>query len=257
MFKWLQRKPLLDETTITWLIDLYAWSLRHFDARIFEQYTPLVLPDERSFPGHADSPQGMAELIFGHVRRHAALGHWPCTVVPSHLNVGVSHVLIDGALRQVDGVEPDGVGEAQRLLVQYVPDMVRNPQALIATFAHQLAHYLATLAPEPPPGGKENWPHATEVLAVFLGFGVMMANSALNVRIARCGSCAPPPPDRQSWLSQYDITYALAIFCVLKGIPASRATPHLKPALRGWFRRAVKELMRDRRIAGLIELSGR
>ena len=257
MFSWLVRKPLLDDTTVEWLFDLYTWSLRHFEAGVFYPHTRLVTPDEGCFPGRADSPQAMAELIFGHVRRHAALAHWPCRVVPNHLKLEVNRVLLDGPLRQVDGEEPVGVEEGQRLMIGYVPDMVRNPEALIASFAHQLAHYLATLAPEPPPGGKENWPHATEVLAVFLGFGVLLANSAGNVRIARCGACAPPPVDRQAWLSQHDISYALAIFCVLKGIPARQACAQLKPSLRGWLRRAIKAVQQHPRLAGLTESPGR
>ncbi len=242
MFPWLQRKPLLDEVSTQWQFDLYDWALRHFDSGIFYQHTLVVEPSERFFPGRADSPQGMAELVFDHVRRHAALSHWPCEVVPNHLNLGPNRVLVDGAPRQVDGKEPEGVTPQQRLTIQYLPDMVRNPESLIASFAHQLAHYLATLAAERPPGGDDNWPHATEVLAVFLGFGVLMANSAGNVRIPRCGACAPPPVDRESWLSQYDISYALAIFCVLKGIPPAKVVAHLKKPLRGWFRRAYKDV---------------
>ena len=254
MFPWLQRKPLLDEATVAWLLDVYAWALRHFDGEIFLNHTRLIAPNDQFFPGRADNPQAMAELIFGHVRGYAALAHWPCRVVPNHLQVGISRVVIDGALRRMEGEAPQDVAGTDGLMIPYIPDMVRNPEALIASFAHTLAHHLASLAPEPPPGGEENRPHATEVLAVFLGFGLMLANSALNVRIPRCGSCAPPPPDRQSWLSQYDTSYALAIFCALKGIPAGEVTRHLKPALRGWFRRALKEVQRDPRLAELTRV---
>ena len=253
MFGWLQRKPLLEEETVNWLFDVYEWALRHFDATIFQQHTRLVAPTDEFFPGRADSPQAMAELIFGHVRHYAAMDHWPCRVVAnSHCPVP-TRVIISGAIRRIDGKEDPEIGEEGRLLLQYEPDMVRNPEAMIASFAHTLAHHLASLAPEPPPGGEQNWPHTTEVLAIFLGFGLMLANSALNVRIRRCGSCAPPPPDRQSWLSQYDTTYALAIFCALKGIPAGRVTANLKPALRGWFRCALKEASHHPRLQRLIE----
>ncbi|MBW6477046.1 MAG: hypothetical protein K0A95_08240 [Chromatiales bacterium] len=253
MFRWLQAKPLLDEATRQWLFDLYAWALRHFDAEVFYTHTPLVAPNGQFFPGRADNPQAMAELILGHVQRHAALGHWPCRAVDYRQcsTQPAARLLIDGALRQ-PGAEPgQHIAEEQALLLQYDPAMLNNPEAMIASYAHTLAHYLASLAPEPPPGGEQNWPHATEVLAVFLGFGVIMANSTGNVRIPRCGSCAPPPVDRQAWLSQYDISYALAIFCVLKGIPVKQASAQLKPALRPWFKRAYREIRRDPRLGGL------
>ena len=259
MFKWLQPKPLLDEATRQWLFDLYAWALRHFDAEVFYTHTPLVAPNGQFFPGRADSPEAMATLILGHVQRHAALGHWPCRAV-DYRQCGTqtaARLLIDGALRQPGAAPAQGITEAQTLLLQYDPAMLNNPEAMIASYAHALAHYLASLAPEPPPGGEQNWPHATEVLAVFLGFGVIMANTTGNVRIPRCGSCAPPPVDRQTWLSQYDISYALAIFCVLKGIPARQASARLKPALRGWFKRACKEIQHAHQLAALTGSPGR
>ena len=129
-----------------------------------------------------------------------------------------------------------------QLAIGYDPQMVGNPEAMIAGFAHSLAHHLGSMAQEPPPGGLQNWPHLTEILGVFMGFGLMFANSAFNVKARSCGSCGGSAPDRYNFLSQYDITYALALFCVLKGIPNRDATPHLKKSLRGFFRSSVKEI---------------
>lgn len=243
MFGWLRCKPVLDEPSVQWLFDVYAWALRHLDAGVFYGHTQLIVPDGRFFPGQADSPQAMAELILGHVGRHAAMGHWPCRVLDYRQcpEQTPARVAIEGTPRRAGAAPPAEIATEERLLVQYDPAMLRNPEAQIASFAQVLAHYLAALATEPPPGGEENWPHTTEVVAIFLGFGLMFANSAFNVRIQRCGSCAPPPVDRQAVLSQYDTTYALAIFCALKGILASQVTPYLKASLRGYFRRALKD----------------
>ncbi len=240
----LQREPLLDEPTVEWLFAVYAWALRHFDADEFRRRTPLVLPNERFFPGRAESPAAMAELIFGHVRSYAGMGHWPCRLIDNRSCelLPPPQVRISGALRGPQGIVEDAVPDEQRLPVAYDPELVRNPEAMIAGFAHALAHYLGTLAREPVPGGEESWPHATEVLAIFLGFGLMFANSAFNVRIPRCGACAPPPKDRSAFLSQYQSAYALAIFCVLKQIPAGDAARHLKKPLRGYFKRAMKDV---------------
>ncbi len=250
-------KPLLDEETITWLFDLYAWALRHFDADIFREHSVLVLPNDRFFPGRVDSAEGMAELVCEQVKAYAAIAHWPTRVVDNrHCQLDETpQLVLDGPPRRVDCVVLEGVDESQRLHTLYDPAMVNNPQAMIAGFAHSFAHYLASLAPEPPPGGEENWGHATEVLASFLGFGLIMANSAFNVRVPRCGSCAPQPVDRQSFLSQYDMTYALAIFCVLKGIEQRTVLPQLKGSLRGFFIKAMKDVVR--REGELSRLKGR
>ena len=197
LFSLFRNKPLLDEATVSWLFDCYAWALTQFDARVFREESVLVLPNDQFFPGRVDSVEGMAGLIFDKVKAYAGVAHWPtrlvdgrqCTTQPQ------AQLMIAGALRGSGGVMPETVEDSKRLVVPYDPALINNPEAMIASFAHQLAHYLATLAEAPPPGGEQNWTHATEVLAVFLGFGLMFANSAFNVRIQRCGSCGAPPAD--------------------------------------------------------------
>ncbi len=245
MFSLFKTKPLLDEVTVAWLFDCYDWALAQFDAQVFRDESVLVLPNDRFFPGRVNSVEGMANLILDKVKEYARVAHWPTRLVDGRqCSVDTTAPLvIAGALRGSNGVVPARVEESQRLPLAYDPAMANNPEAMIAILSHQLAHYLATMAKAPPPGGEQNWAQATEVLAVFLGFGLMFANSAFNVRLPRCGSCAPQPVDRQSFLSQYDVTYALAIFCVLKSIPAREVLPHLKASLRGSYKKAVREVM--------------
>lgn len=230
---------------VQWLFDCYGWALEQFDAQVFQDEAVLVLPNDRFFPGRVNSVEGMANLIFDKVKEYAGVAHWPTRMVDAHQSVTQpqAKLVIAGALRGSQGVSPEEAEDDQQLLVPYDPALINNPEAMIATLSHQLAHYLATLAKQPPPGGEENWGQVTEVLAVFLGFGLMFANSAFNVRIPRCGRCAPQPVDRQSFLSQYDSTYALAIFSVLKGIHNRAVLPHLKGSLRGFYKKAVKEVL--------------
>jgi hypothetical protein len=126
--------------------------------------------------------------------------------------------------------------------VAYDPNQVMNPEAIIATFAHTLSHHLATTAGEVPPGGEQNWPQATELLAVFMGFGLMFANSAFTFQKGGCGSCGSTATARHAYLSQYDITYALALFTVLKGIPGKQVASHLKSSLRSFYKKALRDV---------------
>jgi len=237
-------KPLIDESAAQWLFDCYAWALQQFDAQLFRDKTVLVLPNDRFFPGRVDSVEGLASLIFDRVKEYAAVSHWPTQLVDDRQCSAPqqAHLLISGSIRDGRGTMAEQGEASQRLVVPYDPALVNNPEAMIASLSHQVAHYMAGLAESPPPGGEPSWAQATEVLAVFLGFGLMFANSAFNVRIQSCGSCGGPAADRQSFLSQYDTTYALAIFCVLKGIPNREVVPHLKASLRGFYKKAVKEV---------------
>jgi hypothetical protein len=235
----LDRRPLLDEAYAGWLFDVYAWALRNFDPVMFRDETVLVTPSNRHFPGRADSPEQMARLIFDHVVAYAGMGHWPLALLPPDSCVlePPAEVRVVGGAR---GSRAVADAASARLTLSYDPGYLNNPEAMIAVFAHGLAHYLGTSATEPPPGGTENWPQVTELLAVFLGFGLMFANTALV--LPRGGCCGGPVVRRQAYVSQHDITYALAIFAALKRLPQKAVLAHLKKSLHGHFRRASREV---------------
>jgi hypothetical protein len=172
------------------------------------------------------------------------MAHWPLQLVDEENHVlEAAPILPSRTTLRGEGatalklVEPSGV-----LTVLYQPALLENPQALIANYAQMLAHYLGTTANESPPGGAENWPHITELVGVFLGFGLMFANTAHHVRVSSCGSCQRPIAQRENYLSQYDITYALAIFSQLKALPAKAVTVYLKKTLHGYYKKAMKDV---------------
>ncbi|MCW8933050.1 MAG: hypothetical protein OQL19_22765 [Gammaproteobacteria bacterium] len=242
-FDFLKTPPVLDEESVQWQFELYEWALQNFDADIFFNQSLLVEPSNKFFPGQADNIEDMAQIIFDKVKEYAALKHWPCRLSTDQTcATQASRIVVSGALRDVNGVEPTDVADDDRLLILYDPRQVRNPEAIIASFAHTLSHHLGSMAEDIPPGGDDNWPHVTEVLAVFLGFGLMFANSAFVYRNVTCGSCQPTTVNRQAFLSQYDITYSLAIYCVLKGIPAKDAVKNVKKTLRSYFKKAYKDV---------------
>ena len=240
LFDLLDRRPLLDEAYAGWIFDVYAWALRNFDPIMFRDETILVTPSNQHFPGRANNPEEMANLIFDRVVVYAGMQHWPLKLLPPD-----SCVLEPAAEVQVAVGARGSRALASKvspasLTLSYDPDYLNNPEAMIAVFAHTLAHYLGTSATEPPPGGAENWPHVTEILAVFLGFGLMFANTALV--LPRGGCCGGPVVRRQAYVSQHDITYALAIFSALKDLPQKEVLQHLKKPLRGHFKQALREI---------------
>lgn len=238
---------LIDETSVQWMFDTFSWALKNFDAKVFFNESILVTPSNDHFPGRETSAEGMANLIFEKVKIYAGMQHWPCRLVDESMEdvstIPQIQLRLEGAVRGMSGVIPASVDDAQKLVIVYRQEDLRDPEVLIANFAHTLAHYLGTTAGEAPPGGEENWPHVTELLAVFMGFGVMMADSANTTKIRSCSSCSGPAIERENFLSQYDITYALAIFCCLKDIPTSQVVKLLKSSLRPFYKKAVKDVM--------------
>ncbi len=236
-------QPVIDPTSSEWIFAAYGWALQNFDAKLFYSDTVLVRPTNEFFPGTVNSVHGMAESIFERVKVYAGISHWP-TVVQDQSMCQLTEsqqVQIHGALRGPEQIADQSIANSKRLVIPYNPQQINNPEGMIATYAHIVSHHMGQMVKVPPPGGIDHWPQATELLAVFLGFGFMFANSAYNFR-GGCSSCYNPYAQRDAYLSEAEATYALALFCTLKGIPNSDVTPDLKRHLRGTYRKSVKDI---------------
>lgn len=243
MISLFQSKPVLDEESIQWMLDVYSWALRNFDARVFFEETILVTPTNECFPGEKQTAFDKADLILQQVKRHASMAAWPVELVEEDANLNqIPELAFEGSVRGQYALAPKSPGKNTRLPVSYRGELLRNPQIIISDYAQILAHYLGGTTSELPPGGAENWPHCTELLGVFMGFGLMFANTAYNVRVSSCGSCQGPSLERVNYLSQYDICYALAIFAELKEIPSGQVLTFLKKSLHPFYKKALKDI---------------
>ncbi len=243
VFGLLNKQPVVDSASSEWIFEAFGWALENFDANLFYSDTVLVRPTNEYFPGTVNSVHGMAEIIFDRVKVYAGISHWPTLVQDQSMCqlIESQQVQIQGALRGPEGVTDESVEDDQRLIIPYNPQQINNPEGMIATYAHILSHHMGRMAKSPPPGGIDYWPQATELLAIFLGFGFMFANSAYNFR-GGCGSCYNPYAQRDAYLSEVEATYALALFCQLKSIPDAEVTPHLKSHLRRTYRKSVRDI---------------
>ena len=238
MLKLFRSKPPLDEDSVNWLFEAFGWTLRHFDQKLFYGRTQLITPSNEHFPGRAENPQEMAGLIFTQIRTHALMTHWPFRMVEQNQCGNTPEISMNPPWRATEMTEATSSNPIE---VPFDARQMAEPEALIASYAHLLAHHLGTQPRQIPPGGEENWGPATEILAIYMGFGVMFANSAFTFKRGGCGGCGSQP-ERMNSLSQYDTTYALALFCTLKEIPNRQLLPHLKKSLRPFFKRAMKDI---------------
>ncbi|MEH6472042.1 MAG: hypothetical protein V7752_12405 [Halopseudomonas sp.] len=236
-----QPKPLLDDDSADWICQQFGWILQQFDRDYFLQQTPLVLPNNDYFPGKADSHQGMAQLLFDRVKQYAGLEHWPTE-------------LFDASQRPPDQTQPlpalplqrgqDLVPsiEATPLPIYFNPAQVNDPQAMISSFAQSIGNAYAQQASQAPNVSAEQWPLLVELVAIYLGFGIPMTNSAFAFA-GGCGGCGKRAAQRQAFLSQDEALFGLALFCQLKQIDAKQVLPQLKPHLKKLYKRANQQLL--------------
>ena len=228
-------KPVLEEETIQWLFDGFAWTLENFGSDVFYAETDLIEPSKKFFPGGDEDIDGMAKLIFDKVRHYSGLDHWPCQLIDHHEFEQTPTADAQQALQSLNETT------TTPLTLLYDPQQVGSPNVMIANYAQALAHHLGTLAPQPAPCDQEQWPHMMELLAVSMGFGLMFVDTAVPPR-RTCGSCGSPAMDRVGALTEMQVCYALAIFCELKQIPAKQVYPHIKNYLKPSYTKATKDV---------------
>ena len=104
--------------------------------------------------------------------------------------------------------------------------------------------YLGRSANSPPPGGEKNWEYATDLLAVFTGFGLFLANSAIDFQQFTGYNNQGWSTRKLGYLSEFELVYCLAVFCTLKNIERERLLCHLKPFLIPVYEDCLKDLRR-------------
>lgn len=238
MFNFFKPKPIISAASANWIEACFAWGSEHFDGQQFLHNTRLIQPTNQDFPGRVDSPAAMAETVLNHVMNYSGLNHWPLRL--AHLTAEAPSL---PPLLALNPNQRSGELVAQAwtpsdvLPIYFHPEQCKKPGDLAATFATVLAQHMIIQSRQMPPGGLEFFSNAAEVLAVFLGFGVLLANSAYNFR-GSCAKCYNPMANRQAELSEAEVVYALALFMYTKNIPLNQAIPHLKPHLKSLLKKA-------------------
>ena len=205
----LKPKSFLDASRRDWQFAAFGWMLRQSGGHAKFLESPLVLPTEEFFPDRGMKGHAGVAALFRRVRDHAGMADWPCTV-------------------QAETDEPAAAAETQGIRVFTYRRAGLEPMALVAGFACNFARYLIETFDEAAPGGDVCAESAPELAAVFMGFGVFMANAA-----ARQGHFR---------LSEGELAHALALFCLLRQMPPESADPHLNPHLRKYVRLAARDL---------------
>ena len=177
------RKPRnpLSEDEWEWLLATLKWLESEFPDRAAG---PLALPTADHFPVVSKDPAERATELFEHVRVKCGLEHVAVNLVavqgqsgpPVPLSPAIASQKWSGAAGTFQ-IDAGGTG-GNVPTITYAAESINEPITLIATFAHELAHLQLAYAPSCPPGGEECEEEATDFAAVWMGFGLFLAESA-------------------------------------------------------------------------------
>jgi hypothetical protein len=235
---------------IHWLFDVFAWLLESFGGSSRLQGTRLALPTHEFFPVSSRDPRERAQQVFDLVKEHAGMSRWPCRL-EFWREPSIAEIL-DGMPH--DGTESKGTAGSifaregtKEIVITCNENNLESPMDLVATLAHEFGHYLLFTATTPVPGGDEMHEPATDVSAVFMGFGVFLANSAFSFQQLDRGALQGWSARRRGYLGEVELSYALAIFACAKALPIKEIRIRLDTNPRSYIKKAAKDIEKRRR----------
>jgi hypothetical protein len=241
-------RPLISEDEQRWMFQCFEWLLRGSGGFGRFSLTIVVLPTDAFFPQRGLRFPELQLALLDQVKAHAGMSTWPCRLFmqePDPSPVMSGSVIVQGMPSSPAGTfrrTPDGAD------ISYSPALLRDPMAFVATMAHEMAHYSVSEIPEPHPGGEDAHEVATDMAAVFLGYGVFLLEAAYTVRTFGDARYHGWSTSRQGYLTEAQLLYALAVFTVLLEQEPREIARHLKSHYRPLYARAVRHLRTDHRL---------
>lgn len=236
------RKAIVDADTAAWHVENFAWMIRQFGGAPRLETTKLVLPASGYFISDGEQGHAFALRIFDQVKAYCGMADWEVDLVAD------DNPFADRAPLSLAMVAPQkhalgtfGVA-GNRVVISYVPALLKRPDHLIATLAHELAHYLLATSREAPPCEKDEKEFLTDLVAVYLGFGVFLANSRFRFEALQDGPIQGWRIGRSGYLPEADLIFALALFLQAKALKPDPALHCLKPHLAAMLRRTMRDL---------------
>jgi len=254
-------KPVIDESSKEWIFDTFAWCIDQLDGEFFKNNSELILPNNNFYPGSSTSVEEMAGTIFANTLKYSGMTEWPIklTAAETFTQKPMPQLIFESRLRGEKAkvsihtnstleaaisykIEGDKLAPATPTIdIAFHASQLNQPQDLIAYLVQIQAGILVNQHGVLPPGGKEVLPQTIDLVACFMGFGVIFANTAYQFK-GGCGSCNNQNLNRQAALPELETVYGLALFCVIKGIEIKQVKKELKSHLYKPFRQAHKEI---------------
>lgn len=242
MFAGLFGKPrFLDVDLEDWSFATWGWLMRYRGGMARIAKTQWVLPTREFFPPTDAKGHARAEHMFRCVKTHMGMAEWPCRLASFDRVRPDQRVAEVGVVRVA--TQPNGLfwlDDDGRANIEYAADLIDQPLVLAATFAHELAHYLLSHVPVPPPGGEAAEELATELAVAYAGLGLFTANTSLAFSGHTDTYSQGWQVSGQGYLAERTWALALATFAALKGERPPET--HMRPTLAKAVKAAEKHL---------------
>jgi hypothetical protein len=236
MFGWLRRKAEcpIDTNYREWIDRRWKWLEDEFGLdRLL--IAPVVVPRSQYFPDRYRGTEEDAQRMLGRVCTY--MGIDPATIelilyednTPSY----------EGHWREsTDGLYQSH-GDRFRIWIEV--SNLDDPLAMAATMSHELGH-VHLLGHGRVSEDADDQEPLTDLLTVFLGLGVITANSVIREHYWREGNSSGWKMRRRGYLGMPEYGYALSLFARARGEDGSNFLNELRLDVRSSFRQSMRFL---------------
>jgi hypothetical protein len=240
MFGWFGRKATcpVDEKERTWLEGRTHWLVSEFGLEK-ARCVKMILPTPEFFPDDYDATHEAGRKLFCRTCRYAGIN-------PDGIEL---HFFRSRRPTFADFEHSDGAAglyehNSFSTRIQLDEAALADPLMLVATAAHELAHALL-LGQGRLTGDEPDHEEITDLLTIYLGFGVFTANSRVRDRSTHTGTSEQWSISRLGYLRQPQVGYALALWARLRSEDDPPWNSHLCADVRAYFKQGVRWLMEN------------
>lgn len=204
----------------------------------------IVLPSPRHFPEGWGADLYSANDLTKRLLGYARMEHYAFKLI-EFVNIGRDSEFEEDAIPigNYGGIKEGELQFGVNSRTLFDPDVVA------ATMAHEVAHaYRAANALEQEDCAVEE--RCTDISTAYLGFGVLIANSAYHTRVERSPNGGSVGRSRAGYLELEEITFILAIQAIARDLDQAsvlRIERHLESSQQSCFRAAYKQLRKERK----------
>jgi hypothetical protein len=227
MLNWLSRTPVcpvsIDEKA--WIEKRFAWLIAEFGMERLKEST-FVLPTTDYFPAsYRCTDEEIVELM----RIVADYMQVPFESLELHIYQD-DRPQFDGMINELTaGLYTESEG---RFGIWIEVATLNDPLATVSTIAHEIGHVLL-LGEKRISVDEPDHEDLTDLLTVFMGLGVVTANSVIHEHHWTAGQFSGWSVGKRGYLTMNMYGYALAIYLLLRAENGKTYLSHMRPDVRG------------------------
>jgi hypothetical protein len=238
MFGWFRSKPTcpVAPPARAWIESRTRWLVSEFGLAAARN-AAAVLPTPEFFPEKYDASDEAGRILFESVCRHMRIDPRGLTLYffESH------RPLVNQGFFQSQSAAGLYENGAEGIRIQIDAKALEDPLTLVATAAHELSHVLL-LGQGRLTGGEPDHEEITDLLTVYLGFGVFTANTRVRDRASSTATTESWSISKLGYLGQPEVGYALALWARLREETNPAWASALCADVRAYFRQGVRWL---------------